>query len=169
MQFLLRGTPQNPISSMAGVPNHVPGGPNTACFPCPLNQTHLIQIISSLVETPRPELGVSDKGEMQNVGGPPGTWLGTTVLWEFIAISTEEDPTQNAIFSNNNKLITLNVICTAPNHTPYESIQIMSSYTEIIATIVAFGKRTPEREQEHALRRASFGLQKSSAALYRTC
>ncbi len=28
------------------------------CFPCHLNQTHLIQIISSLVETPRPELGV---------------------------------------------------------------------------------------------------------------
>ncbi len=36
-------------------------------FPCHLNQTHLIQNISSLVETPRPELGVSDKGEMQNV------------------------------------------------------------------------------------------------------
>ncbi len=41
--------------------------PNTACFPCHLNQTHLIQILSSLVVTPRPELGVSDKGEMQNV------------------------------------------------------------------------------------------------------
>ncbi len=40
---------------------------NTACFPCHLNQTHPIQIISSLVETLRPKLGVSDKGEMQNV------------------------------------------------------------------------------------------------------
>ncbi len=38
-----------------------------AFFPCYLNQKHLIQIISSLVETPRPESGVSDKGEMQNV------------------------------------------------------------------------------------------------------
>ncbi len=42
----------------AVVPNLVPGG---------LNQTQLIQIISSLAETPRPELGVSDKGEMQTV------------------------------------------------------------------------------------------------------
>ncbi len=32
--------------------------PNTACFPYHLNQTHLIQIISSLVETPWPELGL---------------------------------------------------------------------------------------------------------------
>ncbi len=40
---------------------------NTACFPCLLNQTHLIQIISSLVETPRPEMGLSDKGEMHNL------------------------------------------------------------------------------------------------------
>ncbi len=54
--------------------------PNTACFPCHLNQTHLIQIISSIVETTRPELGVSDKEEMPNVQcwGPPGTCLGTT-------------------------------------------------------------------------------------------
>ncbi len=60
--------------------------PNTACFPCHLNQTHLIQIIISLVETPRSELGVSVKGEMQNVqcGGPPGTWLGTTAVSELI-------------------------------------------------------------------------------------
>ncbi len=60
-----------------------------------------------------------------------------------IVISTEEDPTQNAISSNNNKLITLNAICTAPNHAPYESIGIMCSYTELteLATIVAFGKK----------------------------
>ncbi len=32
-------------------------------------QTHLIQLISSLVETARPELGVSDKGDIQNVQG----------------------------------------------------------------------------------------------------
>ncbi len=31
------------------------------------NQTHLIQLISSLVETPRPEMGLSDKGDLQNV------------------------------------------------------------------------------------------------------
>ncbi len=30
-------------------------------------QTHLIQLISSLVETARPELGVSDEGDIQNV------------------------------------------------------------------------------------------------------
>ncbi len=36
--------------------------PSTACFPCLLNQTHLIQIISSLVENTRPEMGVSERG-----------------------------------------------------------------------------------------------------------
>ncbi len=41
--------------------------PQHCIFPCHLNQTHLIQIIISLVETPRPEMGVPDKGEMQNV------------------------------------------------------------------------------------------------------
>ncbi len=41
--------------------------------PCPphfvplLYQTHPIQLISSLVETARPELGVSDKGETQKM------------------------------------------------------------------------------------------------------
>uniref|UniRef100_A0A672LAH7 Cell death inducing DFFA like effector a n=1 Tax=Sinocyclocheilus grahami TaxID=75366 RepID=A0A672LAH7_SINGR len=32
--------------------------PNTARFACLLNQTHLMQVISSLVETSRPEIGV---------------------------------------------------------------------------------------------------------------
>ncbi len=41
--------------------------PQHCMFPCLPSQTHLIQIISSLVETPRPEMGVSEKGEMQNV------------------------------------------------------------------------------------------------------
>ncbi len=103
--------------------------------------------------------------------GTPKTRFLLWDLWELITISTEEDPTQNAISSNNNKLITLNAICTAPNNGSYESIGIMCSYIELteLATIVTFGKRTPEREQEHALQRASFGLQKSSAVLHRTC
>ncbi len=56
--------------------------PNTACFPCLLNLTHLIQIISSLVQIPRPELGVRQRRwcKMFSVGMPPGTWLGTTGL-----------------------------------------------------------------------------------------
>ncbi len=41
--------------------------PNTAHFACLLYKSHLIQLISSLVATPRPEMGVSDKGDMQNV------------------------------------------------------------------------------------------------------
>ncbi len=49
------------------VPNLVPGGPSTLhVFHVTLIK-HLIRIISSLVETPRPELGVSDKGEIQTV------------------------------------------------------------------------------------------------------
>ncbi len=46
-------------------------------------QTHLIQLISSLVETARPELGVSDKGDIQIVQGRGAcsTGLKTTVLW----------------------------------------------------------------------------------------
>jgi len=63
-----------------GFPTTFLGPPNTACFPCLLDQTHLIQIISSLAETPRPEMGVSDKGDMQNISNIPGTWLGTTAL-----------------------------------------------------------------------------------------
>ncbi len=41
--------------------------PNTAHLACLLYQSHLIQLISSLVATPRPEMGVPDKGDMQNV------------------------------------------------------------------------------------------------------
>ncbi len=40
------------------------------CLP---NQTHLSQLISSLVQTARPELGVSDKGDKQNMQGR-GAW-----------------------------------------------------------------------------------------------
>lgn len=43
--------------------------PNTAhfvCIPYP-TRIQLIQLISSLVETARPEVGVSDKGDIQNV------------------------------------------------------------------------------------------------------
>lgn len=40
---------------------------STAQFTCLLNQKHLIQVLSSLVETPGPEIGMSDKGAMQNV------------------------------------------------------------------------------------------------------
>ncbi len=51
--------------------------PNTEHFACQFNQIHLIQVISSLVEIPSPNMGVSDKGDMQNVQcwGAPGTWL----------------------------------------------------------------------------------------------
>ncbi len=38
--------------------------PNTAFLP---NQRHFIQLVSSLVETTRSEMGVSDKGDMLNV------------------------------------------------------------------------------------------------------
>ncbi len=41
--------------------------PNTAHFTCLLNQAHMIQVTYSLVETHRLEMGVSDKGDMQNV------------------------------------------------------------------------------------------------------
>ncbi len=81
------------MSSIAVVPNHDPGGPPKLqkffknypkSFPCLLNQTHLIQIISSLVETPRPEMGVSDNGEMQNVQywGASRNMVGTTDLYQ---------------------------------------------------------------------------------------
>ncbi len=43
--------------------------PCPAHFVCIPYQTHLIQFISLLVETARPELGVSDKGDIQNVQG----------------------------------------------------------------------------------------------------
>lgn len=38
------------------------------------NQTHLIQLVSLFVETPRPEV------EMCAVGVPPGTELGKTIV-----------------------------------------------------------------------------------------
>jgi len=41
----------------------------TAHFVCLPHLTHLIQLISSLVETARLELGVSDKGDIQNGAG----------------------------------------------------------------------------------------------------
>ncbi len=43
--------------------------PSPAHFVCLPYLTHLIQLISSLVETARHDLGVSDKGEIQNVQG----------------------------------------------------------------------------------------------------
>ncbi len=42
---------------------------NTAHFSCLLYQSHSIQL-SSLVATPRPEMGVSDKGDVQCLGTP---------------------------------------------------------------------------------------------------
>ncbi len=49
-----------------GLPNSFLEPPQHCTF-CLLYQSHLIQLISSLVATPRPEMGVSDKGDMQNV------------------------------------------------------------------------------------------------------
>ncbi len=51
----------------AVVPNPGPDleAPWPARFACLLNQTHLIQVISSLVEIPRPEIGMSEKGDVQ--------------------------------------------------------------------------------------------------------
>ncbi len=56
--------------------------PCPAHFACLPYQTHLIQLICSLVETARPELGVSDKGDIQNVQGRGAcrTGLKTTAL-----------------------------------------------------------------------------------------
>ncbi len=55
---------------------------NTKHFPIFPNQTHLNQLISSLVETLGPEIYWSDKetSKMCTVGVPPGTGLGNTVL-----------------------------------------------------------------------------------------
>ncbi len=57
--------------------------PSTAHFVCLPNQTHLIQLMSSLEETPGREMGVSDKGDIQNVqcwGGRPELRLRNTEL-----------------------------------------------------------------------------------------
>ncbi len=43
--------------------------PCPAYFVCLPYQTHPIQLISSLVETARPELSGSDKGDIQNMQG----------------------------------------------------------------------------------------------------
>ncbi len=43
--------------------------PSPAHFVCLPYLTHLIQLISSLVETARHKLGVSDEGDIQNVQG----------------------------------------------------------------------------------------------------
>lgn len=47
--------------------NLVPGALNTAHFACHLNKTHQTPLISPLVENPRSETGVWDKGDIQNV------------------------------------------------------------------------------------------------------
>lgn len=56
------------------------GPPITPHFVCLPHLTHMIQLISSLVETTRPE--VSDKGDIQNVQcrGAPRTRLKTPGL-----------------------------------------------------------------------------------------
>ncbi len=53
-----------------------------AHFVCLPYQTHLIQLISTFVETAKPELGVSDKGDIKNVQGRGAcrTGLKTTSL-----------------------------------------------------------------------------------------
>ncbi len=56
--------------------------PCPAHFVCLPYQTHLIQLISSLVETTSPESGVYDKGDIQNVQGRGAcrTGLKTTAI-----------------------------------------------------------------------------------------
>lgn len=44
-----------------------PGMSCTAHFICHPNKTHLIQLISTSVQTLRPKIGVSDKGDIKNV------------------------------------------------------------------------------------------------------
>ncbi len=57
--------------------NPGPVCPPTLHILCLPNQTHLIQLRSSLEETPGPEIGVSGKGDIQNVQcwGRPGPGL----------------------------------------------------------------------------------------------
>ncbi len=64
------------------VPKAVLEDPGPAPFVCLPFLTHLIPLISSLVETARTKLGVSDKRDIQNVQGRGSsrTALGTTVL-----------------------------------------------------------------------------------------
>ncbi len=58
------------------------GPPTTAYFVCLPHLTHLIQLISSLVESARLEMGVAYEGDIQNVWwlGVPRTGLRTTDL-----------------------------------------------------------------------------------------
>ncbi len=62
--------------------------PCPAHFVCLPYQTHLIQLISSLAETARPELGVFEKGDIQNVQGRGAcrTGLKTTDLIDQTAL-----------------------------------------------------------------------------------
>ncbi len=62
-----------------------PGGP-PAPLPCLPYLTHLIPLISSLVETAKTELGVLDKGDIQNVQdrGYSRAGLGSTGLTDCI-------------------------------------------------------------------------------------
>ncbi len=59
-----------------GLPNSFLEPPQHCTF-CLLYQSHLFQLISSLVATPRPEMGVSDKGDMQNVQ----CWGGSRIVF----------------------------------------------------------------------------------------
>ncbi len=81
---------------------------NLSCkHPCPAHfvclpyQTHLIQLISSLVETARPELGVFDKGDIQNMQGRGAcrTGLKTTAienLWGIVKRKMRDTRPNNA-------------------------------------------------------------------------
>ncbi len=55
------------IQSKPVLPKPVLRTPCPAPFVCLLYLTHLIPLISSLVETARTKLGVSDQGDIQNV------------------------------------------------------------------------------------------------------
>ena len=56
--------------------------PNTAHLRCLPIQTHLIQLISSSVKTPRPQKCVSDKRDTKTMQcwGSPGPGLGNTAI-----------------------------------------------------------------------------------------
>lgn len=56
-----------------------------------LNHTHLIQVIRSLAETPRPEISVLDEGDMENLQccWGPGTGLGNTALEYWLGVWQE--------------------------------------------------------------------------------
>ncbi len=60
-------------------------------------QTHLIQIISSLVETPRPEMGLSDKREMAKCAVLGG--VENSVLLKCRKLRREDQETSDSIVS----------------------------------------------------------------------